>query len=210
MKSWLKYILTLCVLLAALSGARASTNDISTVFHSYRNALLGTNGVAAWEAVDFHTQKYYEQILKDAISLPRADFDRLHIVSKFTIVRLRAEYRKGHLKTMTGKDFFVDAVNKGWISKSSVQRIENLVNIKIDQNKASASVPEQPNLPLFFFIKEKEGWKLSLTQTFDLAIEAMNTTIKNSGLTENEFILTMTRRVSKFQVPDSVLDGPTE
>jgi hypothetical protein len=116
--------------------------EISRTFQKYRAALLEADGDTAWALLDSHTTKFYSQVLEDALSIPRSDLQRLGFVHKFTVLRLRLEFRRQALQRLTGQSIFVLAVTNGWISRSEVQSLESLDKVTVDGRYATAYLPQ--------------------------------------------------------------------
>ena len=173
---------------------------VQQAFQTYRKALLDQNGKAAWEVVDSHTQEYYEDIAKDCLSLKREDLVRLDMLTKFMILRIRLEFREEQLKTFNGAKIFILGVEKGWISKSTVQQLKRMDKVTIDRNFAQGYIAQAPDIPVFYFIREEDGWKVALWQSFEIGNISLRQMAKENGMSEDEYIKAMLEQVSKYQV----------
>lgn len=203
-------VLTALVLGLASCSGQSDNERIAEVFQKYRTSLLADDGQAAWSVVDAHTQEYYAEALHDALSMPKADLDRLDFLHKFMILRLRHEFRKPELQRFTGEKIFVLGVTNGWISKATVQNLKPFHQIVVDGNYATAYIREAPDVPLFHFIKEKTGWKLALTKTFEFASSTMDQARQQSGLSERDYIIALLKAVSKYRFDEAIFEGPLD
>jgi hypothetical protein len=174
----------------------------------YRHALLSADGKAAWKCVDSQTQEFYTQALKDALSAPKSKVEAMDFIPRFTVLRCRVEFSKEKLQAMTGEDMFVTAVDRQWISRASVTKMDNMVVAKNDGKKAVLALAQQPSVPAFHLVLEDGGWKVDLTAIFDLGNKAMQHMAKDAGKTENEFIFDTLRRLTRLEFDDAVWDRP--
>lgn len=191
------------LLILTFSSASAMADEeakVQQAFQTYRKALLDQNGKAAWEVVDSHTQEYYEDIAKDCLSLKREDLVRLDMLTKFMILRIRLEFREEQLKTFNGAKIFILGVEKGWISKSTVQQLKRMDKVTIDRNFAQGYIAQAPDIPVFYFIREEDGWKVALWQSFEIGNISLRQMAKENGMSEDEYIKAMLEQVSKYQV----------
>jgi hypothetical protein len=193
------------------SGSRVDTKqEIVQTFQKYRTALLDADGDTAWALLDSHTTKFYAQALEDALSLSGADLERLDFVHKFTVLRLRLEFRRAELQQFTAQGIFVLAVTNGWISRSEVQSMETLDKVKVDDRYATAYLSRAPTTPAFYFIQEGSEWKIALWKTFELANATMQHVRRESRMSERAFIIDMLSGVSKYTVDEKIFDAPLD
>lgn len=203
-------VVYLTVILCSSPFASANTDEeikVQHAFQAYRTALLNQNGEAAWAAVDFHTKKYYEEIAKDCVSLKREDLDRLDLLTRFMVLRMRHEFREERLKKFKGAALFIESVKRGWISKSTVQGIHRMDKITIDRNHAQGYISVDLSTPMLHFIREEEGWKVALFKIFELGNRSFRQMVEKSGMSEYDFIKAMLEQVSKYRVDDRIFDG---
>ena len=207
-----RYVLYVLLFVPMFVGCSTSPSDeqcVKDVFQAYRKALLDQNGEAAWSYIDSHTANYYGDMLSKSLSLPRDDLDRLELISQFMVLRLRLEFKKSKLESMTNKDVFVIGVQQGWIGKSTVEGIV-IDRIEINGHTAIAFMAKAPNVPLFHFIKEADNWKLSLVRNLEMPNLLFVKMLNDSGLSEREFLIDLLSSVSIFQVDEKIFDGPLQ
>ena len=207
------YVFLAIILFFPATASADAETEVRQTFQAYRQALLNQNGVNAWETVDSHTRQYYEDVSSHCLHLEREDLNRLDHITKYTILRLRLEFRKAQLEKMDGKKLFVYSIDKGWISKSTVQSIQQMEKVTFDENLAQGYIAESPDIPVLYFIKEKEEWYLALLKSFELAnlaFKQMFKEAKEKGMSEDTFIKIMLEQVSEFKVDDRIFDGPIQ
>lgn len=191
-------------------GQVTDTSAIEKAFLQYRDALLEDNGSKAAELVDAGTIKYYDEMLAHALNIPRQNLLQLDFTSKFMVLRIRHEFNKSQIEKMTGRELLVIGVERGWTSKSWVSKVKQLVNIKVELDKASASIPLAPNIPIFHFLNESGQWKLNLLPILEMFNVAIKLQVTKSGLTEEEFIMRLLSTLSSKKVDERILSGPLE
>jgi hypothetical protein len=139
---------------ASCSGGDAQA-DIEKTFQKYRTALLNGDGEAAWDVLDSQTTKFYSNALQDALALPKSELERFSFVHKFTVLRLRQEFRNPILQGLTGKAVFVIGVTNGWISVSEVKALKTLHKISVQGRNAIGFLPQAPETPAFFSFRKE-------------------------------------------------------
>jgi hypothetical protein len=191
-------------------GPATDTNAVEKAFLQYRDALLEGDGAKAAELVDARTITHYGEIVSHALKTPRQELSRLDFISKFMVLRTRHEFSKSRIEKMTGRELFIIGVENGWISKSTVSNTKRLTEIKVDLNRASASIPLAPGIPVFHFLNESGQWKLNLLASFEIANFAMKQEVTKSGLTEEQFIIRTLNALSSKEVDERIFSGPLE
>lgn len=186
-----------------------ATEEVKASFQRYTEALLKGDGETAWSLVDSGTQRFYSQMPGDAVSMRRDQLQRLDYAQKMQVLRLRAEFRKQQLESLSGRDVFVLAITNGWISKSAVQSVTTLQRVSVNGRYAVGYIPQDPKAP-FYFIYEDAQWKLSLWKLFEFANAITKQMKEESGLPDEEFLLALMRQLSKYEVNERILDGPIE
>ena len=214
--SRLKTFLTVATVLAVAvsAGAQSAKSNapdraadaraIQAVFAEYKDALLQSDGEKAADVVSARTIAFYAGIANHALTTPREKLAELDFISKLMVLRIRHEFTKAQVSEMTGRSLLVTGVNRGWISKSSVQNIEQLVNIKVGSSEASAAMSILPEVPMFQFLKESGRWKLNLVASFDLGNAAIREEVRKSGLTDDQFMIRILNSVSSKEVDERI------
>lgn len=189
----MKYILTLCILFISITSANAQTNEkaeIKKVFEEYKSAILNDQAEDALNAIDNKTKIYYQNILSEVKTADSSKIARMSMIDKVTVLGIRSKGTKKEILDMQGSDAFLFAIRNGMVGKNSV--INNSVGeITINKNFAKGELLVQgKKSPVFFhFYKENEGWKLNLTELFTLGNISIKQLLKDSGKSENEFLM---------------------
>lgn len=187
----------------------AEKEAIRNTFSQYRKALLEGDGSKALEFVDTRTIAFYDEVVQNALALPQQKLKQLDFIAKFMVLRVRHEFSKSQIEKMNGRELFKLGVEKRWVS-AMASNIDRLHRIVIEWPKASASVPQDPDAPSFFFLKESGQWKLALWQEIEFVNVLMKPKVESSGLTEEEFIIASINAPSSKKVDVRILSGPLE
>ena len=189
----MKYTLSTLVLFISLTSANAQTNDtadIKKVFKEYKSAILNDQANDALNAIDKKTINYYKSILSEVKTADSNKISAMSSIDKITVLGIRAMATNQEILDMQDSDAFLFAIKNGLVGKNSV--INNSVgDITVDKNfaKGELLVQGKKTAVFFHFYKESEGWKLNLTELFSLANMSLKKMIKNSGKTENEYLI---------------------
>lgn len=186
-------------------GFEKEKSEIQSTFNRYQSALLSANGKAAAQEVCLQTIQWYEKTRNDALYMKRVQLNRVDILRKFTILRLRHEFSKQQLENMDGKQLFIIAVNNGWISPETVRTIR-LDRIEAGTDQGIAYIKKAPLTPAFHFIKENKKWKLALVKSFPLVIKTFKA-MKPSDVDEDQWIITLLETITKRKVDKKIFDG---
>jgi hypothetical protein len=174
----------------------------------YKEAILAVKGKEAWKCVDSHTRDYYDQSVKDALSAPKADVQKMGLGLRFMVLRCRVEFSKAELDKMTGEDLFVIGVDRQWISRSSVQTIDKVAVLSNDGRIASLALAQAPKQAVFTLLLEDGEWKLAISRLFAFADVILKKQAEDAGMTEDELLLALLHKVSRYQFDEKVWDGP--
>lgn len=204
----LKY-LTPLFLLAISYGTIAQKNSetdlIKKTFAEYKRSILAGEGEEAIKWVDSHTLNYYDQMLETAVTADSADVQKLGLMDKLTVLTARHRIPKEEALEMRGRDFFIYAIDKGMVGKSSVMNVE-IGKVKVDGDSGSGQViVNGREVPLFFdFSRENDLWKLDITSIFVATNAGLKQMLAENGTTDNEFILQALEMLSGKPVRDDI------
>lgn len=208
---WL--VLLLGVGTASGQGTAVSAADraaVKAVLNQYRDAVVAKNGEAVYKLLDGKTISWYEDTIKDAVSLPKADLAKRDFLGKLTILRLRHEMTRPELEKKTGKDVIVDGVKNGWIGGSFADMI---VIQSVGKNKDGVTyvtLQQNPKVPAFYFANEDGKWKLALSNGFGIAQKGFEQIQAKSGLSADDFLCKMLEDATRKKVDRKIFDGPRE
>lgn len=183
-------LLILAVQCSINAVAQSDEDAVLSTFEAYKNAILTDKGVEAAETVDSRTMKYYSDILEKVKTSDSLEVESLGIIDKLMVLRIRFTAPKNEILSFEGKDLFIYAIDKGMVGKSSVVNA-SLGDVTISGEFAKADfIVNNQKTPFFFhFYYEKETWKIDITHLFSLGTMAFKQLIKDSGQSENDFIL---------------------
>jgi len=198
----------LAALLAGCSGG-SSQDESSAVeagFDSYRQAILDQDGTAAVACVDAKTLEYYGEMLDLALRGSRVKVMALSVLDKMMVISIRHRVPRAVLEGMTPESLFVHAVDEGWIDRASVETLE-LGEIVVSAGTARVVfLTEGKTIPgaRLVFRQEEERWKIDLTSIMPLASLAFEGAIRQSGISEEEFLTSVLEEASGVEVGESV------
>jgi hypothetical protein len=104
------------------TGETAEVRAIQATFSQYKEALLNSDGSKAAEVLSARTIAFYGGIARHALSTSRADLGKLDFITKLMVVRIRHEFTRAQISSMTGRELLVIGVNNGG-SRSRQSRI---------------------------------------------------------------------------------------
>ncbi|MDP6636959.1 MAG: hypothetical protein QGG42_18825 [Phycisphaerae bacterium] len=179
------------ILLLAFAGCSSESKEAESIrkaFQAYRTALLAGDGHASWSVVDSGTHEYYNKIAKLMSSSGGDDTGRLDLISRLMIMRMRLNFSNAELAKMDGRAIFTVGVTRGWISKANVQRMERLTKVEVTGDLGKGYVKGVSNASAFPFVKESDGWKVSLSKLLKPANEVLKSMARRSRMSEREFL----------------------
>ncbi len=164
--------------------------QIENCFRTYKDAILTNQGKIAVNSVDDKTIKYYTEILEKIKKTDSITLDGLGIIDKFSVLTFKHRASKKEILSFDGKDLFEFAIEKGMVGKNSVKNT-SIGEISIDGNFARGQLISngQETSSYFTFYKENNNWKINITSMLSAGVKAFNLMIKDSGKTENDFII---------------------
>ncbi len=182
-------ITTLFFLLSISGNVLSSEGAVMGCFEQYKMALIEKNGIDAVSVIDQNTTTYYNKILHEAKYGNLDQFTKAPIVDKILILRARTSIEKKLLKSMSGEDFFIYAVNENWVNASTITNTI-LGEITLDGKKASTKLRGRKGvLPIGFnFYLVKDQWKIDLTSITPTVERGIQNMIKFANLTEVEYL----------------------
>ena len=203
------FLVVLMILLLAVcgSGDTEETAAVRASFYGYKEAILDQDGEASLAFVDRNTTAYYQKMRDLAL---RGDLETVRVLSpvdKTMVLMIRHMLSLESVEPMTGESLFAHAVNQGWIGKASVINID-IGDITVSGTHATGvHVSEGKATPLKFVFQMENGmWRLDLTSIMFAADQAFKQVIRESGISEDEFLITIIESVSGKKLADTVWD----
>jgi hypothetical protein len=188
----------------------ADRTAIKSVLDKYREAILAGNGETVIKLLDAKTVRWYEDALKDALTLKKAELAKRDYLGKLTILRLRHEMVRSELEKTNADEVIVEGVKKGWIGGSFADMIV-IQNVGVSKDGlAFVTLRQNPKVPAFHFAKEDGKWKLALSYDFKLAQKGFEQLQAKSGLSADEFLIKTLEEATRRKVDRKIFDGPRE
>lgn len=177
------------LILPAALFAQPDGAAVEKSFDAYKNAILKDKGDEASKYVDSKTIAYYTLMLDHIRNSDSITVDKLSLLDKIVIFRIRQDLQKEDVATMDGRGLFVYAIKNGLVGKNSVKQNE-IGKIIFDGDKAKAQlVSSGKATPIYFdFTKEEGIWKIDLTSIFPIAEQTFRQMVKESEAPDNEYL----------------------
>lgn len=193
---------------AVIYAQKAEEKRVKATFENYKTAILNNKGEEAAQHVDSRTLQYYADILELVKTADSLKVASLTLLDRLMVLSVRHRTPREQILSYDGRQLFIYAVQEGMVGKESVQR--NAVGeVNVDDSFAKGRFISNGNeTPFFFhFYKEDKKWRLDLTSLFPLSEAAFHQMVKESEMSENEFILLILSLVSN-ETPQSDLWQP--
>jgi len=190
-------------------GSEASTAEaeqaIRSCFAGYKAAILEGDGKAAAGHVTASTIAYYQKMLGLVLSAPAEETKKLPLVDRMTVLLVRSRIEAELLHTMDGRKLFVHAVDIGMVGKNSVIRVD-LGEVVVSGAHATGEHINagKPSGIQWRFHHENGAWRMDILSAMPMATLAFQKVIQESGMTEDEFILTVIEMFSGREPTDDV------
>lgn len=163
---------------------------VEEAFESYRRALLAQDGAAAADLVTEQTWSLYREQANHALTAERAFLMDSDLVDRVSILLLRHGMTSEQLRTMTGKEIFAHAVDRGWIGEESTAKLR-LTNYRINRGIAYADVVGRGGRPsgvTMRFVQQEGGWRVDVLDMLKTSRSAVALAVALSGMTQEEFL----------------------
>lgn len=195
-----KRILLTCLILTPLfllgcsktTDANQAEETVRLSFDNYKSAILNDKGEDAVNYLDANTIGYYSGILKLVKNANRNELSSLSLMDKLMVLIIRNKATKQEILSLDGKGLLVYAIKNWMVGKDSVMN-NSIWEVSIDTDfaKGEMLVNGKKSWLYFQFHKETNSWKLDLTSIFPMSNAAIKKVADESGLSEDEFILSL-------------------
>lgn len=193
--------------LEAPQNADTARDEIRRCFDGYMMSVLDLDGDAAVDLVTQSTADEYARLSQLALNARKEEVENLRLTDYLTVILLRETFSPAEIRMFSddGRAAFAAAVRKGMISVDSVTSMA-LGEIQILHTAASGVVVHNgaPTDLKYEFRLEENGWKLNLIPMMQIGNIAMEQVLKDSGLSDEEFMLFMITQVTGKQADASV------
>lgn len=203
---------TLFVLIGALGACTpkgvSDAAEAREVFEKYRRAVLAQDGEAAAECVGSSTFDIYESWRDLALNASLQQLQRENVMNMFVVVRLRSLYDRSEIEAISPRDLFVIGVEKGWVSRSSVENVE-IASLEFDGDRGKLFVAKGSDV--HFAVEREDGeWKLDLGPVMEMAGPLMDAQAEDAEMTKRVFVEYLYLSVSEDPLDPEVWKGPRE
>jgi hypothetical protein len=204
----------LALAIAATPAARAG-DDVEAVksavrstFKAYQQALLKRDGPAAAAVVDRGTIDYYQRMRDLAVGGKAEVVKKLALLDKLMVIRMRHQIPLARLKAMDGKAALAHAVTQGWVGDDVAKVEAGEVEITGERATVAFVVEGKPTPIKLGLWREPAGWRVDLVSLFRLGGAVFRQQQEASGKSEDDFVLTLVRRLSGKRVPATIWNPP--
>ena len=200
-KIGLLLLLPLLLMTNVLYGQNKADKCIKKSFRIYRNALMKEDGKKATKRVAKNTIDYYGKMLHHARFSDSLTINNLPLIDKLMVLSFRNRVPANKLLQISAKQAVIYAIDKGMVGKESLADL-SLGKISIINKKAEAQlVLNNDPVPInFVFYKECVRWKIDLTAFFPVVTIAIQQTVKDLEMSENELVEFIVQLVEPYQL----------
>jgi hypothetical protein len=193
---------------AGAPKAHGQEAAILSAFKAYQAALLKKDGPRCATLVDRATIDYYQRMRDLAVKGSAADVRKLGLMDKLVVVRMRHQVPIAQLKPMDGAGALAYAVVQGWIG-DKVAGAE-FGAIEVDGATASGAfmVDGHPTPTRMQLHREKGAWRISLVSVFPASNFLFGKMQRESGLSEDDFVIATVGKLAGKPVPDTIWNPP--
>ena len=190
---YLRSFLFAALLALPVSAAAAPLDEVKESFSAYKSAILTSDGAAAKRLVTQESKDYFRGLADHALTLDRAGLQKIHLSDRLYAMLLRHNLDRARLESMTGGDVVAYAVEQGWIGREGAEQLE-LGAYKLDGDSASGTILQPDGQESTFkmeFTKVGGRWLLELDELMMLTRIAFEYSAKQTGLSDDDFVLLM-------------------
>lgn len=185
----LLFVLAFALPLPATAQEEAAA--VRDSFLDYKASILAGDGAAAAALVTQRTHALYRGFADGALTLDKPGLDGLPVMDRMSVLQLRHQMTRQQLESMSGSEIVAYAVDHGWIGKDGAARLQ-VGHFTVDGSSATAPIlggDGKETLLRMRFTREEGIWRLDLVELMALTRVAVVQAIRQTGMTEDEFIL---------------------
>jgi hypothetical protein len=125
----------------------------------------------------------------------------LSFLDKFQVLLIRQRATKEEIRSFDGKSLVAFTINNGMVGKNGVSN-QSIGEIKIEGDFAKGQlIVKGQKTPYYLqFQRENNQWKIDLTSLFPMTTLVFKKLVKDSDMTENDFIFELIEAVSNKKV----------
>ena len=189
----LSKVLMLLLVVVPWQASAGPVDEVKQSFMTYKAAILASDGPTAAQVVTQGSRDYFRKLADHALTLDRDGLHKIHLTDRLYALLLRHNLDRSRLESMSGREVVSYAVDEGWIGKEGAEQLE-LGNYQVDGQSASGTIMRPDGGETTFkmeFVREDGQWLLDLVALMDLTRTAFEYSVKQSGLSEDEFVMLM-------------------
>lgn len=210
----LRLVLLAAILLLPLplpAAAQEKAVAVRDSFLDYKAAILNGDGETAADLVTGRTHALYRGFADSALTLDKPGLDDLHVMDRMSVMQLRHQMSRQQLENMSGSEIVAYAVDKGWIGKDGAARLQ-VGDFTVEGDSASAPVlggDGKETLLRMRFAREDGIWRFDLVEAMALVRVTMAQAIRQTGLSEDAFILVFLEAASGRKPDPDIWNPPS-
>lgn len=209
----LRRLIVILALLLPLPAAAQdeATSEVRESFLDYKAAILSGDGETAAELVTQRTHALYRGFADSALRLDKPRLDELHVMDRMSVMQLRHQMTRQQLESMSGGEIVAYAVDNGWIGKDGAARLQ-VGDFTVEGDSASAPIlggDGKETLLRMRFAREDGLWRLDLVEMMALTRVAIAQAIRQTGMSEDTFILVFLEAASGRKPSPDIWSPPS-
>lgn len=204
-------LIALLLLLPLPAAAQDAAAEVREAFLGYKTAILTGDGETAAELVTERTRTLYRGFADSALTLDKPGLDGLHVMDRISVMQLRHQMTRQQLESMSGGEIVAYAVDQGWIGKDGAARLQ-VGDFIVQGDSASAPVlggDGEETLLRMRFAREDGLWRFDLVEAMALVRVTMAQAIRQTGLSEDAFILVFLEAASGRKPDPDIWSPPS-
>ncbi len=182
-----------------------ATEAIQEVFNNYKAAIMADQETKAIEYMDTRTLDYYKNILHLVIYADSLTLDAQPLLDKFTVLNIRHIATKKQILAFDDKSIIAFTIKNGMMGKNTLENF-TLGKITVKDKTAKAQLIEngKKSEKFYNFYSDGTQWKIDYTSIFPAEEKETADLIKNSGKTDNEFMIGILEIMSEKKVSPNI------
>jgi hypothetical protein len=166
--------------LPAAASAQRGDAAVRQAFDGYRQALTARDGSGAADLVTGETIRFYDACRRAALGMPRDELEERDFIFRYTTLLLRHELDAERLASMSGRDVFERAVDRGQVgSNISAMQVQG-VQVRGDRARLRLRSPSGGRAPLE--LRREDGrWRVDIAGLVRLTSPAMARLARQMG-----------------------------
>jgi hypothetical protein len=201
-----KLIFTICILIQySFIFSQNDIQAIKDVFANYKSAIMNDQEDMAIQYMDVRTLDYYKHILSLVRTADSITLDTQPLLDKFTILNIRHIATKKQILAFDDKGIIAFVIKNGMMGKNTLEGFE-LGKITVKKNSAKAMIIADgtKSTKFYNFYSDGTNWKIDFTSLFPAEEKETAQIIRDSGKTENEFMLGILEIMSEKKVSPNI------